>query len=185
MYRDCINFILSFILSSLFTPAAPFPLIHCQSTPPKRCSWAYNDVITRLPLAADDTDLATMTSPAAVNLSAWPLHFHRRKHCLWPNAYKKYLLLTRFCDLSPTADPLKMMTTHLGLFDVTSISSIFIYFPQIVLRPTYLFLLVPPIKILNTSHRPPPTIAIYHFCYIRWDNAVYASSVNTPGWGAA
>ena len=59
-----------------------------------------------------------------------------------------------FCDSSPPVNLLKMMTANLGLFDVPSISSLFVAFSKIALFPTSFFLLVTPGDILTASRRP-------------------------------
>ena len=58
------------------------------------------------------------------------------------------------CYSSPPADLLTIMTANIILFYVTSISSLFISFSRILLRPTSLFLLILPGKILTSAHCP-------------------------------
>ena len=59
-----------------------------------------------------------------------------------------------FCDLLPPVNPLKMITTNPGIFDVASISSLFVALSQIALHPTSLFLTVLPGEVLNAAFNP-------------------------------
>ena len=59
--------------------------------------------------------------------------------------------LPEFCDSFLPINLMKMMISNLRLFDVASISSLFVDFPEIALCPTYLFLLATPGKMLNAA----------------------------------
>ena len=97
--------------------------------------------------------MTTMTSPASVKISAQPPLLHRRNRCPILSTSKKNILPPPpcFCDLSPPVDILKMITANLRIFYVALISSLFISFSQIALRPTSMFLLVLPVKTLTTA----------------------------------
>ena len=79
-----------------------------------------------------------------------------------------------FCNSSPPVNPLKIITSNLGIFDVDSISSLFVDFSQIALHlfvvcctsPHSLRVFPPVVEIFLITHPPSyssqPTLTLPH-----------------------